>query len=77
MGGLETATILCASRGPLSQDPQTPGGGVDERGGLGGGRWRESRRECRKCTHTSICWIDGLMGLGTLSIYKHAPKEEL
>lgn len=27
--------------------------------------------------HTSVCRVDGLIGLGTLSVHKHTPNEEL
>ena len=33
--------------------------------------------EQKKSTHTSVCWVDGLIGLGTLSIHKQSPNEEL
>lgn len=37
----------------------------------------EERRGCLACTHTSICWVDGPIGFGILSIHKHSPNEEL
>ena len=38
---------------------------------------REERRGCWACTHTSICRVDSLIGLGTFSIHKLAPNEKL
>lgn len=29
------------------------------------------------CTYTSVCWVDGIIGLGALSIHELAPNEEL
>lgn len=37
-----------------------------------GGKDRAAAR-----THTAICWVDGVIGLGALGIHKLAPDEEL
>lgn len=29
------------------------------------------------CTYTSVCWVDGIIGLGALGIHELAPDEEL
>ena len=39
--------------------------------------WRVAAPRVRACTHTSVCRVDGLVGLATLSVHKCAPDEQL
>lgn len=75
-----SSVLLCPSRDTLGPgSPPTP---VSDRGvnGQEDHGWEQGeggKRRCWACTHTSICRVDGLKGLGTLSIHKCAPNEEL